>query len=666
MNSLVARPGAAAPLAYRPDIDGLRAVAVLAVLIFHAFPRSLPGGFIGVDVFFVISGYLISSIILSSLGRGEFTLRDFYLRRVRRIFPALILVLSATLVFGWFALLADEFARLGKHVAAGALFLTNIVSLHESGYFDTTAATKPLLHLWSLGIEEQFYLVWPPLLAFASRRHGGVAALLLGVAGASFAVNVYLAGHNAVAACYSPWSGVWELMLGGILAHASQRGPQAPPGRSDLKAFAGALLLVAGFLCIKPARAFPGWWALLPVGGAFCLIAAGPEAWINRAVLARRPLVAIGLVSYPLYLWHWPLLAYAQILSGGVPAAGVRLGLLLCALLLAWATYRGVERPFRARPIERFPVALTLGLMGAVFASALLGYAQILAPKNRYPVFEAAANFGDFEYLNDLPTAQRGGVGVYTLPSANPEVTLLLGDSHMAQYAPRVGAFIGGHPQARTAVFVVSGGCPPLPEVLDDAPDHDKCRDVRARGFALLQSDAVKAVVFGAAWAQYLLPREPGTNENPSRYDYYFLDHGVKRYLDRGPAVALALAHFERFLAQLGRHKQVFLLLDNPEGSRFDPHQFLPRFLLARPAQVPPAAAVQADPAQERIRAALIELALHAGVRLIDPTERLCRDSRCVRVDAQGDPIYKDANHLGARWIAAHADYLDVAYADPR
>jgi peptidoglycan/LPS O-acetylase OafA/YrhL len=212
---------------YRPDIDGLRAIAILPVVIFHAFPSIMPGGFIGVDIFFVISGFLISSIIFSSLERDRFSLVEFYTRRVRRIFPALILVLISCLAFGWFVLFADEYQQLGKHTAAGAGFIQNFILWRESGYFDNSAETKPLLHLWSLAIEEQFYIFWPLLLAFVWKRHWSFLRITAVIAAFSFAANIYLIlrGHPT-AAFYLPFSRFWELMVGGVLAYVVLHRPQ--------------------------------------------------------------------------------------------------------------------------------------------------------------------------------------------------------------------------------------------------------------------------------------------------------------------------------------------------------------------------------------------------------------------------------------------------------
>ena len=213
---------------YRPDVDGLRALAIVPVVVFHAFPTLAPGGFVGVDVFFVISGYLISSIILGGLERGRFTFREFYARRIKRIFPALVLVLAACLAWAWFALFSDAYALLGKHVAGGAGFIANFLYWDEAGYFDAASDTKPLLHLWSLGIEEQFYLVWPALLVLSWRLHFPIAFLIAILGTVSFAINVVVVRSDQVAAFYAPWTRLWELLMGSGLAVLARAPTLAP------------------------------------------------------------------------------------------------------------------------------------------------------------------------------------------------------------------------------------------------------------------------------------------------------------------------------------------------------------------------------------------------------------------------------------------------------
>ncbi len=202
---------------YRADIDGLRAVAVLAVVAFHVFPLRVRGGFIGVDIFFVISGYLISALLFTGFERKNFSFTDFYSRRIRRVFPALLLILFASYVFGWFALTADEYKPLGKHIAGGAAFVSNFVFLRESGYFDNLEDKKPLLHLWSLGVEEQFYLIWPLLLWTGWKLRLNFLAMTAAVGLISFGLNIFYVSSNTALAFYAPQTRFWELMIGAAL-----------------------------------------------------------------------------------------------------------------------------------------------------------------------------------------------------------------------------------------------------------------------------------------------------------------------------------------------------------------------------------------------------------------------------------------------------------------
>lgn len=353
---------------YRADIDGLRAIAVSTVLIYHAFPLALPGGFIGVDVFFAISGYLISGIILDALGQDRFTLAHFYSRRIKRIFPSLVIVLAAVLGTGWFVMYAEDYARLGRHVSAGAAFMANIELWNESSYFDLAADLKPLLHLWSLGVEEQFYLVWPLLLAVAARRRRGPAITTLVVGAISFVAAISTVRVNPTAAFYAPWTRFWELLAGALLAcaEADVAGEalieqlQNAPVLRNILAGAGLTMIATGVMLINGKSTFPGFWVMLPVIGTCLLLAAGARAWVNRSILSLRGFVWVGLISYPLYLWHWPLLSFAKIITAHQPSAAIRAALLGVSILLAWLTYRVVERPLRFR----LPSFVSLPILG--------------------------------------------------------------------------------------------------------------------------------------------------------------------------------------------------------------------------------------------------------------------------------------------------------------
>jgi peptidoglycan/LPS O-acetylase OafA/YrhL len=375
---------------YRADIDGLRGIAVLAVVGFHAFPGWVKGGFVGVDVFFVISGYLISSIILGSLAREAFSFAEFYSRRIRRIFPALIVVLIATYVMGWFVLLPEEYKQLGGHILGGAGFISNFLLWRDSGYFDSSAQAKPLLHLWSLGVEEQFYIIWPLLLYFTWKLRSNFLRLILLLALSSFVLNVSQVRDHAVATFYSPATRLWELLIGGILAYLSFHKNEPPTSAGqlrgsfhhfttflrtqrarDLESFLGFCLVAAAILILAKDKPFPGWWALLPTVGACFLIAAGPAAWFNRVVLQNPVLVWFGLISFPFYLWHWPLLSFAFMDSPVTGSPSMGLVAVVTSIALAWLTYRLVEKPMRFGGNGRNK---TLALFAAVTLIGAVGF----------------------------------------------------------------------------------------------------------------------------------------------------------------------------------------------------------------------------------------------------------------------------------------------------
>jgi len=358
---------------YRLDIDGLRALAVISVVIFHAFSWMVPGGYAGVDVFFVISGYLITTNILNGLDESTFTIQGFYQRRIRRIFPALVTMLALVYALGWFVLLQSEYRQLGKHVGSGASFISNIILWKESGYFDTSSTVKPLTHLWSLGIEEQFYIVWPLLLwvIFKIRLHVLASTVILAIA--SFGFSLYALNHDVVGAYYSPFNRFWELMIGAILAVVMLRQTPSEKGSTLRNALAiiGLVFVLFTMFGLDAQSKFPGWNALAPTIGTALIIGAGAHTFTARRIFSLRPMVWIGLISFPLYLWHWPLLTFARIIASTTPSAGIRFGAVVLALLLSWATYRLIEKPLRFHPRVKVVTCL---LVTSMIAIGLVGY----------------------------------------------------------------------------------------------------------------------------------------------------------------------------------------------------------------------------------------------------------------------------------------------------
>lgn len=361
-------------LDYRADIDGLRALAVSIVVVYHAFPSVLPGGFVGVDIFFVISGFLITSITAREIDNGTFSISSFYLRRARRLFPALSVLLVSVLIFGWFALRADELRQLAQHVVAGVTFTSNILLWQETGYFDTASDTKPLLHLWSLSVEEQFYLLFPLVLLLSSRlkRSRIRWTCLLWVS--SFAVSLVSFLYFPTAGFFLPFSRFWEILTGALIALVMfQRQHFLSRLTHGLRTDAVALaLMLLGVVTGSIAGAYPGAWALLPVLGAMLFIATPSSTSPIRKFFRARPVVALGKISYPLYLWHWPLLVLPRLQRGAPLDNSEKLLMLSLSVIAAALTYRLLEIPLRTSRVKagNSPAYVLLGLMIAIASVA--------------------------------------------------------------------------------------------------------------------------------------------------------------------------------------------------------------------------------------------------------------------------------------------------------
>ncbi|MCP5247424.1 MAG: acyltransferase [Candidatus Accumulibacter sp.] len=622
----------------------MRALGVLLVVIFHAFPEALPGGFIGVDIFFVVSGYLISTIIFASLENGSFTYGEFYARRVRRIFPALALVLFSGWLLAWLVMLVDEQQQLGMHLVAGAGFVSNFVLWSEAGYFDSDAYSKPFLHLWSLGIEEQFYILWPLLLAFVWKRKWNFLAITVLVALASFAANVLTVASDPVAAFYAPWSRAWELMIGGMLAWLALHRPRSLTVNADWQSAIGLSLIVAGVVLLDKKAAFPGWWALLPTVGTALMVAAGSSAWLNRKVFGSRLMVSIGLISYPLYLWHWLLLSFAWIARGRMPPPGVRSAWVLLSLVLAYLSYRLLEKPLRAGGPK---TALALAaVMATILLIGVATDARLVRPRNDDaaigPILEA---LHDWEYPSGFQRTSFAGATV-NARKGGAKTVLFIGDSHLEQYGPRVVALLDGDSaRYHSAVFLTSAGCSPVPGSAQVNGSHAAtCTAFREQVAKLVASPAVSAVVIGAAWNVYLIEASPHVVESGD--------------------IDAELRGLENFIRSIAADKKVYLLLDNPSGEQFEPRNFFEGSRLTRLTVKPFQQRIPLDQQQDALRKRLARLAVAAGATVIDPVAQICPDRHCPVMTVDGRPIYKDDNHYRPFYVREYAQFIDVALQD--
>jgi peptidoglycan/LPS O-acetylase OafA/YrhL len=492
-------------LRYRADIDGLRAIAVLAVVAYHAFPRALPGGFTGVDVFFVISGYLISRLIWGGLAEGSFSPLAFYGRRVLRLFPALVVVLAACLAAGWWLLVPAAFEDLGRDTAAAAGYFSNIVFWRESGYFAPDAATRPLTHLWSLAVEEQFYLLYPWLLVAAFRRRHATAALLVGMTACSFAVGLVLVRIDPAEAFYLLPSRLWELLAGGLLAYVLDR--RRPSARTaHAVSLAGLGLLPVAFLGAR-GTGFPGWWALAPVAAAALIIAAGPGAALNRTVLSRRPLVFVGRISYPLYLWHFPALVFARVRYGTL-STGRTVLVIAVAFALAYLTFRLVESPLRFgvrrvawKPLPALVVVMLALGAGGAFVDASSGWA------GRLPLLVQKLASVRFDYRSAYregtcflrSTQDATAFAPRCVEPGTKPIVLLWGDSHAADLYPGLRALESTN-RFRIAQFTASS-CPPFLHY--SSANRPSCAAINREVVARIRELHPREVILSAAWYRY-------------------------------------------------------------------------------------------------------------------------------------------------------------------
>lgn len=498
-----------AHLPYRPDIDGLRAVAVLPVLLFHAGLSTFSGGFVGVDIFFVISGYLITSIILADGPR--FSLAGFYTRRARRILPPLLLVLAVSAAVAWVTLLPGDMKAFGRSMAAVAVFGSNVLFWRESGYFDAAAEFKPLLHTWSLSVEEQWYVLFPiPLLFFYKRSPRLAGWALAACLVVSFAMAQYFSLRSPSAAYYLLPTRAWELALGALLAVYLRERPAMPSaGISNALAAGGMLLVLGSVVLLDEHTPFPGVYALAPTLGAALVIFAAHQGTVVGRALASRWLVGIGLVSYSTYLWHQPLFAFARHVSSVRITAPTYLLLVAVSLVLGWLSWRFVEQPFRDPKRVSAPRlwatctvgSLVLAAVG-VAASFSEGFPARLPPdKAAFAAhFENSTPAMRYFAVNDIPGKFRLDCDFYDLDAyrvgrstrvpreaislechtrdARRLAIFIWGDSHAQQYRPGLQQEL---PADWQILQVASSACPPAIEV--DLKSIDYCR--RSNAIAL-------------------------------------------------------------------------------------------------------------------------------------------------------------------------------------
>lgn len=598
--------------AYRPDVDGLRALAVLPVVLFHMGVPGFFGGFIGVDVFFVISGYLITGIIARDLHAGRFSILDFYRRRVIRIFPALFVMLGVVSLLAALTLLPSELIRYGKALAATAGFGSNFVFYAESGYFEPDGHTKALLHTWSLAVEEQFYLFWPLILAgLHARAAAGVRWIAAAITAASFAFALWLLKSDPTAAFFLIPSRAWELMIGALIAVM----PALPARHRLLRevlALGGIIGILIGVKFYNAGVPFPGPAALLPcLGAAAIIVAGGAGTSLGAKLLSWRPVVFVGKISFSLYLWHWPVIVFVQVGLLMDQTWPVRVAELAASMLLGYLSWRYVEQPVRLGAV-RWPTPRILGAAAMAMALSLaVGIGAIASQglPGRYSAHQLAV--ADYENY-DGDTVYRGGscfvVGNYQkfdpacLNRRPGQATmLLLGDSHAAQLWPGLDAV--GH--GLSVLQANHTGCRPL--LTPASPKASACQQfTRDMLTDWLPAHPVDVVVLAGRWVDADLAQLPATIQAAKLH--------AKHVVVVGP--------IQQYTAALPR------LLVTPLGFR---EGWLQRGLVPQPFAL--------DPAMRRV-------ALAQGAEYFSLIDSLCDGHRCRMLAAPEVPMQFDYGHL--------------------
>jgi peptidoglycan/LPS O-acetylase OafA/YrhL len=637
---------------YRPDIDGLRALAVLSVIGFHAFPDYIVGGFIGVDVFFVISGYLISTIIFKNFDSYSFSFVEFYARRVNRIFPALILVLTACYVIGWFTLLAGEYKQLGKHIFGGSVFISNLFFWDESSYFDNLADTKPLLHLWSLGIEEQFYIFWPIILFISWKSKLNFFSIAIVMAIISFYLNIHYVTDSPVATFYSPITRFWELLSGSILAWLKVKNELDLNGKKtvtldhirisvihkniffisnellrNIQSVLSISLLGFAIFYINKAWSFPGWGALLPVIGTVMLINAGQFAWINKSLLSQRFIVGIGLISFPLYLWHWPLLSFARILEGETPSIQIRLVAVIISVVLAWLTYRFIERPIRFSKGKH-----KTGIL--IFLMSLVGYLGFNIYDRdgldfRQAEKAASINKFDYPYRNNCEqfSGEKQEFGQDWCSSddfieINP-TTILIGDSFSNAYTTVLDAY---KKNSETNLRYIQLGRALCPFLTDYGPPYCQSITKKAHDY-IIKSKEIKTVIIAIYWPFYY---NLGGNSWPNIF-----------HLEGQGKLEAA---FEKTIDDYKSHgKKVVVFLPPPTG--IDPKACIARVYKLSDKNVCNLTRLLADKNDGKFREYLITKLHTKNIGFFDPFAYMCDDNIC-KISESNKIFYADGQHL--------------------
>ena len=621
---------------YRAEIDGLRAIAVIPVIFFHAGFDSFSGGFVGVDVFFVISGYLITTILIEDIERQRFSIVNFYERRARRILPALFFVMAASLPFAWLWMIPSQLKDFSQSVVAVSLFASNILFWLESGYFSPAAEEMPLLHTWSLAVEEQYYLLFPVFL-FAVWRLGKkrVFWLILMLAGVSLLSSEWISPKDPMANFYLAPTRAWELFAGSLAAFiVRQRGVQA----SGFLSAVGLTAILFSIVSYDRSTPFPGVYALLPVAGVVLVVLFADQTTMVARMLSVRPLVGVGLISYSAYLWHQPLFAFARLRSFEPPGSGLLVLLATASLGLAVLSWKFVEQPFRNRQrISRKVIFAGSGVVAAPFL--LFGLIGQLTQGFRYKYPDIITQI-DSAGLSVKAQCLTGKFNHCILGDATREPTIaLLGDSHAGRYAYALDDALA----TRHMAFELYAGrwCAPLLEWKATRNGvNEECAEGMTNAIEdILNDDSIELVILSAEWANYT--RGYRFESQVTTFSYAENEN----YSQENNPMQFEQAFLSTSDTLSGGGKQILVIEPVPEYEYRVPNALAKRFLLKGEAVTEPLELANYFERNREFFEVLGKADSH-GVQVIRVYDDFCDDTECVPYTANGLPLYHDGNHL--------------------
>ncbi|MGE0024002.1 MAG: acyltransferase family protein [Hyphomicrobium sp.] len=640
---------------YRPDIDGLRALSIIAVVFYHFGVPAFDGGFVGVDVFFVVSGYLITGIVVSDIRAGRWSFQRFYERRARRLLPTLAIVLAATFAASFVITTPMDLGPVSKSMFYVLIFAANFYFARKGGYFDPSLDLAPLLHTWSLAIEEQFYILWPLLVVLvflkAPRRLQAVALLLLV---ASFAANVLTVGEQPTVAFYFPHTRAWELLAGCVLALGA---PALGRAAAHVAGIAGLALILFAVFAFDSEMTFPGFAAAIPVLGAALVIWSGQRTTsIAARFLATPPLVFVGLVSYAWYLWHWPMVVLFRYELQREPAGFEIAALVVASFSLAALCWKYVEQPVRFgtwwKP-KRRALAAAATVAGAVIAVAAAGAASrgFLAfyPEAMSELTRERLTKRPREMACPPPTAASVAEDdlclLWTAEDEAQPGMLLWGDSHARSL------YTAFHDMAQSAnvtlTYISESACPPLigGGRLHRADATRSCLNLNSAVGDLLRRHKFTDVVLVARWDYYATGNAP---LRPTPKQHYLEDaQSAETTLAENRAV------IERGLTRAveairASGARAWIVMEAPYVGFNVPQKVAFALMRGRSQDV----LYGADSATQRMRATFMqELVGRLGANVIDPARLLCENGHCLAAE-NGKPLYFDDNHLSVHGAA--------------